>query len=183
MKPLQYALVAYVKNELGGFVEGLRREIHPTLGHSPTHLSLLPPRLLQGSEQQALASLKKLCSSASPFEVALDVVETFQPATPTIYLRVQNAAPMYALHHRLNTAELACGEQWSYVPHLTIVKLADESRLPTVLELSRRRWSDYRGARSTRIVELTFVREGEGNRWVDLAPVQLGGIPAAQPRG
>jgi len=85
------------------------------------------------------------------------------------------------LHDRLNTAELACGEQWSYVPHLTIVKLADESRLDAVLELSRQRWAAYRGSRRARVAELTFVREGEGNRWVDLAPVQLGG-PSSQPR-
>ena len=177
MQSLQYAVVAYVKNELDGFVEGLRREIHPTLGHSPAHLSILPPRLLQGSEQQALASLEKLCSSAAPFEVTLDVVESFQPVTPTVYLRVQGATPMLTLHDRLNTAEFACNEQWPYVPHLTIVKLADEGRVPSVLELSRRRWADYHGSRCAHVTELTFVREGEGNQWVDLAPVPLGVAP------
>lgn len=182
MQSLQYAVVAYVKNELGGFVSELRREIHHALGHSAAHLSILPPRRLQGSEQQALASLQKLCGSAVPFEVTLDGVDSFQPVTPTVYLRVQGAAPMLALHDRLNTAELACNEQWPYVPHLTIVKLADEARVPTVLELSRRRWAGYRGSRCAHVTELTFVREGEGNQWVDLAPVQLGGV-APSPRG
>jgi 2'-5' RNA ligase len=182
MKPLQYALVAYVKNELARFMEELRHEIHPALGHSDAHLSILPPRPLQGSERQVLDRLAKLCSSVAPFEVTLGPVESFHPVTPTAYLRVQDAAPMLALHDRLNTAELACSEQWSYVPHLTIVKLADESRLPAVLELSRRRWAAYRGSRRARVAELTFVREGEGNRWVDLAPVQLGGGSAPQPR-
>ena len=183
MQPLQYALVAYVKNELGRFVEELRREIHPALGHLPAHLTILPPRLLQGAEPQALAGLEKLCGPVAPFEVTLDAVESFQPLTPTVYLRVQGAAPMHALHDRLNTAELACSEQWSYVPHLTIVKLEDESRLPAVLELARGRWSAYRGARGTRVEELTFVREGESNQWLDLAPVQLGSSLASHPRG
>jgi 2'-5' RNA ligase len=183
MQPLQYALVAYVKNDLGRFVEDLRRELHPELGHLPAHLTILPPRLLQGSEPQALAGLEKLCGSVAPFEVALDSVESFQPLTPTVYLRVQGAAPMRALHDRLNTAELACSEQWSYVPHLTIVKLADESRLPAALELSRQRWSAYRGPRRTLIEELTFVREGERvGHWTDLAAVQLGASLASQPR-
>ncbi|MDP9263365.1 MAG: 2'-5' RNA ligase family protein [Acidobacteriota bacterium] len=182
MQPLQYALVAYVKNELGRFVEELRREIHPALGHLPAHLSILPPRFLQGSEPQALAGLEKLCGPVVPFEVVLDLVESFQPVTTTVYLRVLDAAPMHALHDRLNTEALACNEQWSYVPHLTIVKLADDSRLPAVLELSRQRWSAYRGSRGARVEELTFVREGESNHWVDLAPVQLGRSLASHPR-
>jgi 2'-5' RNA ligase len=182
MQPLQYALVAYVKSELGGFVEELRREIHPALDHSEVHLSILPPRPLQGSEQKALASLRQLCSSVAPFEVSLNEVESFRPLTPTVYLGVQDGAPMHTLHDRLNAGELACSEQWSYVPHLTIVKLADESRLPAVLELSRRRWAAYRGSRRARVAELTFVRERQGNQWVDLAPVPLGG-GTAQPRG
>ena len=183
MSPLQYALVAYVKNELGRFVEELRREIHPALGHLPAHLTILPPRFILGSEQEALAALEQRCGPVAPFEVDLDSVETFQPLTPTVYLRVQGAAPMHALHDRLNTAELACSEQWSYVPHLTIVKLADETRLPAVLELARERWGAYRGPHRTLVEELTFVREGERNQWTDLAPVQLGHSLASQPRG
>ena len=184
MQPLQHALVAYVKNDLGRFVEELRREIHPGLGHMPAHLSILPPRLLAGPEPDALATLERLCADVQPFEVAMDGVESFQPLTPTVYLRVQGAAPMQALHDRLNTAELACSEQWSYVPHLTIVKLADESRLPAVRELARERWSAYRGPRRTLVEEVTFVREGErAGHWIDLAPLPLGRAPASRSRG
>lgn len=182
MRPLQYALVAYVKNELGRFVEDLRREIHPGLGHLPAHLSILPPRFLQGSEQQALAGLEKLCGPVAPFEVVLDLVESFQPVTPTVYLRVQDATPMHALHDRLNTEALDFDEPWPYMPHLTIVKVADESRIPAALELARLRWSAYRGPRSAHVEELTFVREGQGGHWIDLAPVPLGRALASQPQ-
>ena len=179
----QYALVTYVKNELGRFVEELRRELHPELGHLPAHMSILPPRPLHGSEAQALATLGRLCENAAPFELTMDAVESFYPVTPTVYLRVENAAPMHQLHDRLNTAALACDEQWSYIPHLTIVKLADERRLGEVLELARRRWQDYRGPRRVRLEELAFVREEESNQWTDLAPLQLGSSLASQPRG
>ena len=53
----QYALVSYVRNALGEFVEGLRRELHPAHAHLPTHLTVLPPRPLQGSEEDAVAML------------------------------------------------------------------------------------------------------------------------------
>jgi hypothetical protein len=44
----RYALVAYVKNSIGEFVENLRRDLHPDLPQFAAHLTLLPPRPLQG---------------------------------------------------------------------------------------------------------------------------------------
>lgn len=185
MPPLQHALVAYVKNDLGRFVEELRRELHPKLGHLPAHITILPPRLLSGAESEALATLERLCGDVQPFEVGMDGVESFQPLTSTIYLRVdQSAALLHQLHQRLNTAALDGHEEWPYMPHLTIAKLAEESRLPAALELARRRWDAYRGPRSTRVEELTFVREGEqAGHWTDLAPVPLGRALPSRPRG
>jgi 2'-5' RNA ligase len=185
MPPLQYGLVAYVKNELGRFVEELRRELHPELGHLPAHISILPPRLLAGPEPEALATLERLCGDVQPFEVGMDGVESFQPLTSTIFLRVdQSALRLHELHARLNTAALDFYEEWPYMPHLTIVKLADESRLPAALELARERWNAYRGSRRTLIEQLTFVREGErASHWIDLAPVLLGRALASRPRG
>ena len=63
----QYALVTYVRSELGEFVEGLRRELHPAHAHLPTHLTVLPPRPLQnGSEQDAADMLRDLAKRVSP---------------------------------------------------------------------------------------------------------------------
>lgn len=184
MRPLQYALVAYVKNELGRFVEELRRELHPELEHLPAHITILPPRILAGGEAEALAELERLCGDVPPFEVGMDGVESFQPLTPTIYLAVdQEALRLHELHERLNTAALDFYEEWPYMPHLTIVKLADESRIPPAMELARKRWSAYQGPRRTLVEELTFVREGEcAGHWTDLAPVQLGRSLASKPR-
>jgi 2'-5' RNA ligase len=185
MQPVQYALVAYVKNDLGRFVEDLRRELHPELGHLPAHITILPPRLLAGPEPEALATLERLCGDVQPFEVAMDGVESFQPLTSTIYLRVdQSALRLHELHERLNTAALDFYEEWPYMPHLTIVKLADDSRLPAALELARRRWDAYRGPRRMLVEELTFVREGTcAGHWTDLAPVPLGRALASPSRG
>jgi len=77
--PIQYALVAYVKSELGEFVEDLRRELHPVHAHLPTHLTVLPPRPLHGSEDEAVAMLRKLSAPVAPFEVELGEVDSFHP--------------------------------------------------------------------------------------------------------
>ena len=175
MRPLQYALVAYVSNSVGRFVEDLRRDLHPEQAHLPAHLTVLPPRPLHGSQPEALELLEKLCSQVAPFEVAMGEVASFAPVTPTVFLRVAHAAyRMRELHDLLNTDLLHCHEQWPYMPHLTIAKLPDLAQAQSALETSRSRWADYRGTRVILLDQLTFVREGQSDRWIDLAPVHLG---------
>ena len=179
MQKLRYALVAYVTGAAGEFVENLRRELHPELPHLAAHLSILPPRLLQGSESSALQMLERICSEAEPFEVSLGDVETFIPVTPTVYIRVDRAASrMCDLHSRLNTEALAFREEWPYIPHLTIAKMNAEEPAQRAFQMAREAWTSYTGGRRILLERLTFVREdprpGATNCWIDLAPVTLG---------
>ncbi|PYX84062.1 MAG: hypothetical protein DMG70_07485 [Acidobacteria bacterium] len=180
----RYALVSYVKHPVGEFVEGLRRELHPELPHLPAHLTVLPPRYLAAgnnratpppNEATALETLGEMCRQVDPFEMVLGEVETFVPVTPTVFIRVAHAAyRMRELHERLNSGILSSEEQWPYMPHLTIVKMAAEEQALRAFEIARERWNRYEGNRRIAVDELTFVREGEKNTWVDLAPIPLG---------
>jgi len=176
MQSPRYALVAYVKSPVGGFVENLRRELHPALPHLAAHITFLPPRPLQGSENAALQLLAGICGQTEPFEVTLGEMDSFIPTTPTVYIRVAHAASrLEQLHDRLNTQALAFAEEWPYIPHLTIVKMATEPAAEQALEIARERWREYSGSRRILLDRLTFVREDAQYRWVDLAPVPLGG--------
>lgn len=176
MQRPRYALVAYLRNAAGVFVESLRRELHPDLPHLSAHLSILPPRTLHGTESSALQILERICGNEEPFEVMLGEVETFLPITPTVYIRVQNGAErMIELHSKLNTETMACKEEWPYIPHLTIVKMSAEEPARGAFQIARERWVDYQGSRRILLERLTFVREDVENRWIDLAPIPLGG--------
>ena len=169
------ALVSYVTNPAGQFIQQLRRDLHPELPHFAAHLTLLPPRFLLGSEASALETLEEVCGRVDPFEVSLGEIETFIPITPTVFVRVAHAAyKMRELHDRLNIKALLCEEQWPYMPHLTIAKLTDEAAAQEVYLTARRQWSEFEGSRSVLIKELTFVREDGPNHWIDLAAVPLG---------
>jgi 2'-5' RNA ligase len=171
----RYALVAYVSGAVGEFVAALRQELHPDLPHLPAHLTLLPPRHLQGSEIAALEILEEVCGRVEPFEVVLGEAETFVPVTPTVFIRVDQGAPhMRDLHQRLNTGVLSAVEEWPYMPHLTIAKLSSEAVAEQAYLTARDRWAQYQGTRRIAIRELTFVCEQEQNRWKDLAGVPLG---------
>jgi 2'-5' RNA ligase len=175
MQTPRYALVAYVRNPVGEFVERLRRELHPDLPHLAAHLTILPPRLLHGSELLALEILEDICSQADPFEITLGDVETFVPVTPTVFIRVAHAAyRMHELHDRLNTSVLAAEEEWPYMPHLTIVKMRTEELAQAANVVARDRWAQFEGSRCIPVKQLSFVREAEENCWLDVAGVPLG---------
>src|SRR5208337_3123780 len=123
MTSLLYAAVAYVRSPVGIFVEELRRELHPAHTHADAHLTVLPPRPLRGTEQQAVSVLSELCQAVPAFEITMGDVESFVPITPTIFLRVARGAyRMRELHDLLNRDALDYQEPWPYMPHLTIVK-------------------------------------------------------------
>jgi 2'-5' RNA ligase len=171
----RYALVAYVRNPVGEFVEQLRGELHPELAHLAAHVTVLPPRRLPGSEFAALQTLEEVCGRVEPFEVNLGEVETFIPVTPTVFIRVVHAASRIRdLHDKLNTGGLHFEEEWPYMPHITIVKMGTEDQAQNAYRTSQRRWAQFKGDRSIRIEELVFVREEAPNRWKDLAGVRLG---------
>src|SRR5271170_336683 len=142
----RYALVAYVRNAVGEFVENLRQELHPDLPHLPAHVTILPPRWLKGGEIAALETLEDICSQVEPFEVTLGDVETFVPVTPTVFIRVADGANrMRELHDRLNTQALTAVEEWPYMPHLTIVKQSTEELAQQAYIFARDRWAMFAG--------------------------------------
>ena len=174
MQNPRYALVAYIKNPVAGFIENLRRELHPDLPHLAAHVTILPPRSLSGTQTEALQVLEDVCAATDPFEISLDDVQTFFPDTPTVYIRISHAELIYELHNRLNVGVLAFREEWPYVPHLTIVKMATQLPAKRAFALACERWSRYGGTRRILLESLTFVREQEPDIWVDLAPLPLG---------
>jgi 2'-5' RNA ligase len=171
----RYALVAYVRNHVGEFVESLRRELHPSLPYFSAHLSVLPPRCIKASEALIGQYLEEACNAIQPFEVELGDVASFVPVTPTLFIQVWHGAyRMRELHDQLHRADLFEESEWLYMPHLTIAKMDTNEQAKAGFALADRRWREFAEGRRLRIEELTFVREEAPNRWVDLASVRLG---------
>lgn len=174
MPSSRYALVTYVRNPIGDFVEQLRRELHPAIAHMPAHLTILPPRKLIGSEAAALDFLEEACSRIIPFNVELGEVETFLPTTPTVFIEVRRAAyRIRELHDELCGGGLRCDENWPYIPHITILKTQTDEQARAALAVARERWAQFSHKRQVDVEELMFVR-GNGDHWEDVAPVPLG---------
>lgn len=156
-------------------MENLRRELHPELPHLAAHVTILPPRMLQGSESAALETLSDICNQVEPFEASLGEMETFIPATPTVFIRVCHSAQrLRDLHDQLNVNGLTFKEEWPYMPHMTIIKVATEEQAQKAYLTARKRWDCFCDPRTIQIKKLTFVREERDHCWLDLATLPLG---------
>ena len=171
-----FALVIYIPDPLGRFLDELRRELVPH--YNPhAHVSVLPPRSLSVPWAQASEQARGLTDGWAPFEIELTSIGIF-PATEVVYLEIGNGSmEMRALHSAMNTRALDWDEPFVYHPHVTLAQDIPHERVAELTDLARRRWADYPGSRVFRAERAVFVQNAGDNRWVDLAEYALGGVP------
>ena len=81
---------------------------------------------------------------------------------------------MRELHDQFNRDSLEFCEPWPYMPHLTIVKADTEDEAEKICRVAPATVENFKDGRKVRIDSITFVK-GNGERWLDVAPVPLGG--------
>jgi len=170
-----YALVIYIPDPLGRFLDDLRRELVPA--YNPhAHVSVLPPRPISVEWHAADSQTRKLTETGAPFDVALGTVEIF-PATDVIYIEVDaGSAELRSLHRAMNAGVLAFDEPFSYHPHITLAQEVAPEHVPAVFELAMRRWREFQGNRTFRAERAVFVQNTLSGCWLDLAAYPLGGV-------
>ena len=168
-----FALVIYVPDPLGRFLDDLRRELVP--GCNPhAHVSVLPPRPLAVEWQQAAGQARALTEGWTPFEVELAGLRIF-PVTNVIYLEIgAGAADLRRMHAAMNAGVLQFEEPFPYYPHITLAQEIPQPEVRAIYEVAQRRWREYRGRGVFRAERTVFVRNTLNNCWIDLAEYRLG---------
>lgn len=168
----QYALVAYIDGKLGDFLLHLRQEIVPVC-KLRSHVSILPPRPLAGSEAEAIDFVRASSRRHSAFEVALGAIEVF-PVTNVIYIAIAGGlADLHAMHAGFNAGALRYGEPFPYHPHITLAQEIPEAEQAEARQLCEARWKEFSGPRRFPVETLTFVQNTAACGWVDLAEAHL----------
>src|SRR5438132_7016901 len=81
-----FALVSYLPEPLGSFLDHLRRELAPEC-RAKAHVTVLPPRPIFCPREDAWVELKHGLQDFAPFRLELAEVRIF-PVTRVIYLSV-----------------------------------------------------------------------------------------------
>ena len=168
----QYGLVAYIDGKLGDFLLKLRQEIVPGC-KLRSHVSILPPRPLAGSEAAATRFIKASGRHHAAFQVDLGRIEVF-PATNVIYIALAaGVADLHAMHAQLNANALRCVEPYPYHPHITLAQELAAAERAGALQLCQARWKEYSGPRHFPVETLTFVQNTSTCGWLDLSEARL----------
>ena len=155
-----FALVTYIPDPLGKFLDDLRRELIPAcVPHA--HVTILPPRPLCAAREDAIEAIRLLIPDFSPFEIR---------AGETLIFPVSDVVQMY---RALNTGHLRFQELFPYHPHITLAQNLTHDQAVELAAIARRRWSEYKFQRGFQVESLSFVQSTVRNLWVDLEHFQL----------
>jgi 2'-5' RNA ligase len=169
-----YALVIYIPDPLGRFLDDLRRELAPDC-NPHAHVSVLPPRSIAVEWQAAGEQVRSCASVWAPFEITLGGIGRF-PVTNVIYIELAAGGDeMHRMHAQMNTGALESAEPFEYHPHITLAQEIALDDLEDVNHLAQRRWAEFTGSRTFLAERAAFVRNTIGNQWIDLAEFRLTG--------
>ncbi|WP_321476770.1 2'-5' RNA ligase family protein [uncultured Paludibaculum sp.] len=167
-----YALVQYIPEPLGAFLNELRAELVPGC-KLRAHVTLLPPRQLKACDDQLIDDLAPKVNALSPFEVTAGEVQLF-PGTNVIYLELADGRKaMEQYHEELSGGLMAYDEPFPFHPHITLAQELRPELVAEKLEFARRRWAEYRGSRSFTVNHMVFVRNISPTRWDTLSEHEL----------
>jgi hypothetical protein len=168
-----FALVVYIPDPLGQFLDDLRRELVPA--YKPcAHVSVLPPRPLAVDWRIASRELRALAKNWAPFDIELTEIGVF-PVTDVIYLELgQGATELEEMHAVMASRCLAFQEPFAYHPHVTLAQEISHYQVDACRRQAQRRWREYDGPRRFRASSAVFVQSTLSNCWIDLAKYPLG---------
>jgi 2'-5' RNA ligase len=168
-----YALVIYVPDPLGRFLDDLRRALVPDC-NPHAHVSVLPPRPISADRQTAREQVREITEARAPFDIGIAGIGIF-PVTNVIYLELgKGAAEMHALHSAMNSGALHFDEPFPYHPHITLVQNVPADQVEALTAKAREMWASFDGPREFRAERAAFVQNTLGACWIDLAEYALG---------
>jgi len=168
-----FALVIYVPDPLGKFLDDVRRALVPH-SNPRAHVSVLPPRPLAVDWSVASSQVRGQLEMWSPFEIALTSIQTF-PATDVIYLELSDgAAELRRLHAAMDNRFLAFREPFAYHPHVTLAQEIPQEEVGSLCERAAVLWDEYEGPRTFRAERAALVQNTLPNCWIDLAEYPMG---------
>jgi 2'-5' RNA ligase len=172
-----FALVIYIPNPLGLFLDDVRRELVPH--YNPhAHVSLLPPRPLAVDWRVASEQVRTLIEGWTPFDIELSTIARF-PVTDVIYINVgEGEQDLRQIHKHMNSSALAFDEPFPYHPHVTLAQEIPHEHVQALDDIAQRRWKEYSGSRKFRADRAVFVQNTLSGRWIDLAEYSMGAVTA-----
>ncbi len=176
----EYAVVIYVPEPLGLYLDNMRKELAPWMAPGRSHVTVLQPRPLSSGVSEVWEDICESASNFRAFEIDATSVEVFE-TTGVLYLALdRGVSDLERMHRSLNANGASFPEPFPFHPHITLAQGVAEADHETVLERARSLWRDYDGVRSFRADRFHFVQNTAVNLWIDLETIRLDHRPGIQ---
>lgn len=163
-----YAVVSYLPEPLGGFLDDLRAELVSAL-RLRSHLTILPPRCLAAQPDEIARDFARAAASLASFDLRLGRVELFE-STRVAYLSVaEGGDEVEDLNRRLNAGALCFDDYFPFHPHLTIAQNIEVGSVARLLDLAARRWRECPHPPAFSLCNLILLRSVAPDRWETVA--------------
>ncbi len=168
-----FALVCYIPDPLAGFLDRLRQELVPNC-FLRAHVTILPPRPICTSPEEAWKVVQAMAPSFRPFEIELNHIEVF-PVSDVIYIGISaGQKELEEMHAALNMDGLCYTESFPYSPHVTLAQDLQSDEVDELARVARIRWSEFSFPKKFPVNEVLFVQNTRRNQWIDLGQSKLG---------
>jgi len=168
-----FALVSYIPEPLGGFLDRMRQELVPDC-FLRAHVTILPPRPISSSPGAAWDLIRWYAPQFAPFEVDLTSVEVF-PVSDVIYVNIASGSEqLNKMHATLNADGLRCPEAFAYHPHVTLAQNLQPDQVDELTRVARARWAECSYSKKFLVDKAVFVQNTRRNAWIDLGECRLG---------
>jgi 2'-5' RNA ligase len=168
-----FALVSYIPEPLAGFLDRLRQELVPNC-FLRAHVTILPPRPISASPEDAWKIIKGVAPKLSPFEVELNGVKVF-PVSDVIYVQLSvGSEELRLMHAAMNVGGLYFQEPFPYHPHITLAQDLKPDELDELVSVARARWVECSFPKTFSVEKIVFVQNTRRNEWLDLGECRLG---------
>jgi 2'-5' RNA ligase len=174
-------VVLLIPGHVAPQVDGLRRALgFVHVERVPPHITLVPPINVADDEvDAAIALARRVAEAERPLHVVLGPVDTFNPVTPVVFLRVSGPGldGIKRLRDALDSAPLAQELSHPYVPHVTLSDDATDREIEGAI------------ASLTHYVEhvvldtITVLEQGDDQTWRPIADAALGAEPVTRTIG
>jgi 2'-5' RNA ligase len=168
-----FALVIYIPEPLAGLLDRLRQELVPNC-FLKAHVTVLPPRPLYLSPEEAWEKICTLARQFAPFEIQLGGIAVF-PVSDVIHIEIAAGSnQLNEVHAALDVDGLKRREGFPYHPHVTLAQELKPDEVDELVHVARRRLAECPFPKAFRAEKVVFVRNTGRNEWVDLGECQLG---------
>ena len=178
-----YAVVTYIPDPLGSFLDQLRRDLEPCCTMAPrAHVTVLPPRSLSDgvAPEAAWHSIESQAACIQAFCIRPSNIEIF-PGTNVVYLGIgEGTADLMHMHAELKGGLMEACEAFDYHPHITLAQGLQPDEAVEIAAQAQRRWDAYSKGTEFPAEVFTFVQNTQGNKWLDLAEFSLSPVGVAR---